>query len=754
MIEFLAAAANDESSKAVHDMLITVVAAMAGGAFLITLARTIKTSAIGLLILGAFLLGPEMLGILQPASLGDGLRVIVSIAIGIILFEGGLTLNFNDYQKASKVIKKLLIYGVLITWFGTAGLIYFLFEYPIQYCLLFGSLVIVTGPTVIAPLLRRIRLKPKLHTILHWEGVLIDPIGVFIALLCYEYVVGLNEGQSGVQALQTLFARVALGTFVGVVGGYLLVWILKRKLIPNEMTNVFSLGFAILTFGVADAFYAESGLLSVTVAGFITGLKKPVEFESIKTFKAELTDLMIGTLFMLLASRLKIEQFTNFGLSGYILVLFVMILIRPLSISICSFKSDLTIKEKLFLGWVAPRGIVAASFASIVAINLAGSDVVDPTFPETFVYSVIIGTIVFQEFTAGLYARLLGIQQPVPTGWLIIGAHLFARNFAKFLKSAGVESVILVDQNQRSVEAAEGEGLTAMTIDARDPKIVEDKPELTSVGHLVALTDNENLNLVVCDRWSIVIPEGKSWFWGTANMTEGKHAKIGKPLWGDLPKPTLLSQELETEETIIAISDQPVKTRDGRSSRLLVAHDHKDGLVMDPKADLLEDLEGKATFFYVRRRAESLLKAISPHLVTMANFEDQDSLFRKLVTMASKVNPAELPIDDLVKALHEREKTAPTAVGHGVAIPHVTSDLVDHRICAVAKVPDGVPYEVMDGETVRLVFLILSPSNEPEGHLAMLAEIARLCGNKKLRDELMAAEDAQELLEILQQRYG
>jgi len=427
-------------------MLMTVVIAMAAGCVLIVLARRLNVPSIVLLLLAGIVLGPVDyvgLNIVKPEILGDGLLVIVSLAVGLILFEGGLTLDPSGYRSAPKMIKRLLSIGVVVTWFGTAGAIRLISRAPWEQCFMAGSLVIVTGPTVIAPLLKRIRVNARLHSILHWEGVLIDPIGVFIALLCYEWIIN-RDAQD---AFTNLAIRVGGGIAAGVAGGLFIAWVLKRKKVPEELINIFVLGMALATFGAAEAMMSEAGLLAVTVAGFVVGLTGSARLKKIREFKGEITELLIGTLFILLAARLSLDQFQVFGLAGALAVAVVMLVIRPLNIAVCSVGVDLTRRERLFLAWVAPRGIVAASMASLVSINFAqrnatggGGEAVqgiaDPMYVETFTYSVIIATIVLQGLTASPMAALLKVKRSDPTGWLIVGAHALGRSVAEFLSGA------------------------------------------------------------------------------------------------------------------------------------------------------------------------------------------------------------------------------------------------------------------------------------------------------------------------------
>ena len=229
---------------------------MGAGCLLTVLSRRLHMPTIVLLLLGGFALGPELLGWLEPDALGDYLPMIVSLAVGLILFEGGLTLDLKQFSHTSTVIRRLLTVGVLITWFGAAASAYLVFDTSPSFALLMGSCVIVTGPTVIVPLLHRVRVHQKLSSILHWEGVLIDSIGVFIAILCFEWVV---EG-GGAVALPNFLIRVVGGVGIGVTGGYLIYWCMHRGWVPDSIINAFAVASAMLIFGLTEIIKPEAGV--------------------------------------------------------------------------------------------------------------------------------------------------------------------------------------------------------------------------------------------------------------------------------------------------------------------------------------------------------------------------------------------------------------------------------------------------------------------------------------------------------------
>jgi NhaP-type Na+/H+ or K+/H+ antiporter/mannitol/fructose-specific phosphotransferase system IIA component (Ntr-type) len=706
-----------------HGMLMTLVMAISAGILLIVLSRRLNISAIVLLLLGGVLLGPEGMGIVHSEKLGNLLSVIVSLAVGLILFEGGLTLDLKGYQSASGIIRRLLSVGVLVTWIVTAALIWVVFHFDLFFCFLAASLVIVTGPTVIAPLLKRIKVKSNLHSILHWEGVLIDPVGVFIAILCYEWI-----GDAGRDvALAKFLLRFIWGLILGVGGGLIIYQFIKRRWVPDDMINAFALGAATLVFGCAEALFSESGLLAVTVAGFVLGVKKPGELKEIRQFKAEITDLLIGTLFILLAARLELRQFAEFGWQGVLIVLGVMFLVRPLNILACGWRLGLPWRERVFLSWVAPRGIVAASMASLFSLNLAKQGVAHAAFIETFVYSVIVATVLIQGFTAGPLAKILGLQRPDPTGWLIVGAHALGRSVAHFLNDVGQKFVVLVDTNLQAVAEAQSEGLVALQEDARDIEL-EGYDEIQSIGSVLALTDNEDLNMLVCQHWGDILGRENVHYWCGR---EG-NAFAGHAVWVGLPKPSVMSGELDRGEAVVMHLKDPQRDADNPARYLLgigKGHVHLSE----------DDFASGFDVLLLRREAEYLVASMRPRLIMRLDVDDWQAVLTTLVAGVVELVP-NLSGEEILSMLIDRENIFPSALGHGVAVPHIYSDDINFRICAFAQVPNGVDWMAHDGDPVRLVFLLISPSGNAEGHLETLAEIARLASNGKNRDDLLSAD--------------
>jgi len=454
-----------------------------------------------LLIIG-FLLGP-VFGLVNPTDFipEDLLFPAVSLAVGLILFEGGLTLRISELREIQVVVRRLVSVGAVVTWLGATVAGHYIVNLGWELAFLFGALVVVTGPTVIVPLLRVVRPRAKIGNVLRWEGILIDPIGAMVAVLVFEYLITVSRTEAlGVVAF-TFLKFIVIGGVAGAVGGVLLAVILRRRLVPDYLVNLIALGFVFLVFAVSNTYAEESGLLATTVMGMILANQHVPNIHSLLNFKEELTILFISLLFIVLAANIELDTLLAVLNSSIVLLLAVlMLVVRPLSIFISTIGSNFTFKEKLYLSWIAPRGIVAAAVSSLFASKLAKEGVEGAAVLVPLVFLVIVGTVLLNSITAKPLARLLGIAEPDPQGFLILGAHPVARRIATFLKGEGV-SVQLADTNWSNVAAARVDGLDvyygSLLSDQSDEEV-----RLSGIGKLLAMTSNDEANALAALKYA------------------------------------------------------------------------------------------------------------------------------------------------------------------------------------------------------------------------------------------------------------
>lgn len=464
-----------------------------------TLAWWLRLPAILFLLAAGIIAGP-VTGWLDPdALLGELLFPFVSLAVAVILFEGGLTLRLEEIRGLERVVRRLLTSGVLISWGATAGGALWLTGLSPELAVLFGAMVVVTGPTVIVPMLRTVRPTHRVANILRWEGIVIDPLGALLSVLVFEFIVaGQAAGALGHTVL--LFGEIlAVGVALGIAAGHGLGIVLRRHWLPEYLHDVATV---LLVFGVftgADLLAPEAGLLAVTVMGMWLANMPDVHTDDILDFKESLSVLLISGLFILLAARLDLSELYGLGWAALALLAFVQFVTRPLKVAAATWGSELSMAERGLLAWIAPRGIVAAAVASIFALRLEemGYPGAGSLVPLTFL--VIVGTVVFQSTTARPLAKLLGVAEPEPNGFLILGGHRLGREIARALKDHDF-TVLVADTDLRNVRAARLQGMRTYygNIVSRH---ADRKLSLISIGRLLALSPNREENSLAALRY-------------------------------------------------------------------------------------------------------------------------------------------------------------------------------------------------------------------------------------------------------------
>jgi NhaP-type Na+/H+ or K+/H+ antiporter len=440
---------------------------------------------------------------------GERLFSFVSLAISIILFEGGLTLKKKEILNVGPAILKLITLGSSITFFGGGIAAHFIFNLSWQISFLFSALIIVTGPTVIAPILRNIPLKKDVSAVLKWEGILIDPIGALVAVLIFEFI-RVGEGYNyTVEALIEFGKLIIIGFSIGFTSAYGLYYSIKIKIIPRYLLNVVSLALVLAVFVISDLFAHESGLLSVVIMGMVLGNLKVEGIKEILNFKESLSILLISILFILLAANINIEDMMLLYRWETLLLFGIVILVlRPLAVFLSTTHSGLNFNEKLFISWVGPRGIVAAGIASLFGLKLTMQGEPGAEYITPLVFMIVLGTVLLNATTARLFAKTVGVFLKSSDGIIMIGASNFARLIADYLKKNG-RRVVLIDNNAENIERAKLLGLEAMEGNVYSDELLEDV-ELSDVGFLLALTGSPVLNEYVMGKYSDIFGENGS----------------------------------------------------------------------------------------------------------------------------------------------------------------------------------------------------------------------------------------------------
>ena len=432
---------------------------------------------------------------------GDGLYYFVSLAISIILFEGGLTLKMGEIKNVGPVITKLITLGSVVTFFGAAIAVHYLFELDWELAFLFSGLIIVTGPTVITPILRNIPLKKDVSAVLKWEGILIDPIGALVAVLVFEFIFVGGGGGFTKTALIEFGKIILFGATFGFTFAHALDFLINKKWIPHYLMNVFALAAVLGVFVLSDNFAHESGLLSVVIMGMVLGNKNAPYLKELLYFKESLSVLLISVLFILLSANIDMDNLMLLA-NWKTVALFsiVVFIIRPLGVFLSTYNSTLNLKEKLFISWVGPRGIVAAGIASLFGSKLMAEGVAGADYITPLVFMIVLGTVLLNATTARLFAKMVGVFLKNSNGILIVGASKVSRLLGHYLETNG-RHVVLIDSNQNNIKKARELGIEAFDSDIYSDKLM-DNIELNDVGYLMALTGNSDINKYAINKFS------------------------------------------------------------------------------------------------------------------------------------------------------------------------------------------------------------------------------------------------------------
>jgi NhaP-type Na+/H+ or K+/H+ antiporter len=512
-----------------HQLLFGIAAIIVLGIGAQWLAWALKVPAILLLLLFGFCVGPLAQWVhgsklLDPdLLLGPLLFPIVSLSVAVILFEGGLTLNLADIRQVGRPLRNLvsigaILMGVIVT---VAGL--WLLKLPVQIALLLGAILIVTGPTVIGPLLRHVKPIGQAGPLLKWEGIVIDPIGAVVALLVFEAVQTPQKLEHLALTISVaLLKTVLVGGAFGLVAAFLLILLFRRYWVADYLESSVALMFVIAAFALSNLLQDEAGLLAVTVMGIILANQKYVPFHHVLKFKENLSILLVSSLFILLGARLDQSQIRFFDHRTAIFLLILIFVARPASVFLSTIRSSLSMRERIFVSFVAPRGIVAASVAAVFALRLRAANLPQADRLVPLVFAVIVCTVLVYGLGAKPLAQWLGLTAKGSGGFVIAGANELARAIAAALHQEN-RMVLLVDTNPANISAARLASFATFPQSATSEGVLE-RVEGSGINQLLALTPNEGVNALAALHFSRIF--GRSNVYQLAH--EAREAKEGK----------------------------------------------------------------------------------------------------------------------------------------------------------------------------------------------------------------------------------
>ena len=459
----------------------------------------IKLPAILFLLIAGITIGP-VLGWLNPDNLfGELLFPFISLAVAVVLFEGSLTLRFSEIKGLEHVVRRLVSSGLLITWLLTTLATYWLLNFSLELAILFGALTVVTGPTVIVPMLRSVRPTTHVANILRWEGIVIDPIGALLAVLVLQFIIAGIDADAFGHTLLTFTGQVLTGFSFGAIAGYALGIALRHQWLPVYLHNLATLSVVLGVFTLANSIQHESGLLTVTIMGIWLANMKEVDTEDILNFKESLSLLFTSGLFIILAARLNLDDFLVLGWPALGVLLAMQFIARPLKIIAATWNSSLRWQERAILAWIAPRGIVAAAISALFAIQLEQQGYAQASLLVPLTFMVIIGTVTFQSLTARPLALWLKVAEPEPSGFLIVGANPVARTLAAALDKHGFHT-LLADSNWGNIRAALIEGRQTFYGNVVSEQ-ADRQLDLIGIGRVLTLSPHQEINCLAAMRY-------------------------------------------------------------------------------------------------------------------------------------------------------------------------------------------------------------------------------------------------------------
>jgi len=768
-----------------EQIVIGIVSVIVLGISAQWIAWRFRMPSILLLLIFGFLAGP-VTGLLPPASLqGDWLFAFVSLSIGIILFEGGLSLRLSELREVGKVVFNLITIGVLVTWVLAGWAVYYFAGFNVGLSVQIGAILTVTGPTVVIPLLRHVRPSGRVGAIAKWEGITVDPVGAILAVLVLEAILLLTQtvpavGESGdignaaLHAVEGLLLTISISVGISVIGAALLILLLHRRLVPDYLQSPIALMVVVGTFALSNVLQEESGLLEVTLMGIMMANQKYVPVRRITEFKEDLQVLLIACLFIVLSARLELDAL-NYINEGTLVFLGVLILfVRPVAVFLSTLGTNLNWREKVFLSWMAPRGIVAAAVASLFAFRLESiyPGEVEGLVPTVFL--VIVGTVTVYGLTIAPLARYLKLAEPNPQGVLILGAHLWARRIAQVLRDLGFK-VLLIDSNADNIERARRSHLSATVVNALSESVL-DELDLSGIGRFLALTPNDEVNALAALHFAEIF-ESTSVFQLAGRAEQGRAERSalpshlrGRPLFGGKVTFSMLNDRFNKGGEIAVVElteDRPFDALaaeyDGDVVLLFVVRNGE--LIVHAEEGQVTPQPGDKVVVFLPPQAREKAEAEEvsfEDLTSHASVVDVEEPmpFEAIVEEVSSQFAQRLPVTAarLTKGFLDGARYGAMPVTRGVALPHLRVPDIEEPELVLVRCREGICITLPDedgeheSEPVYALFFLVSPEEKPGKHLRTLANLASRIDEPDFMDRWRQARDEIELKETLLDR--
>ncbi len=483
-----------------HDAAYSIAIVIGLGLLAQWVAWRVRLPAIVLLLAFGIFAGP-ISGLISPGEdFGDFLRPVVSLCVAVILFTGGLSLQFHELRQAASGVRRLVYLGVPLAWlFGTLAAHYIGgIAWPVA--LVFGAIIVVTGPTVIMPMLRHAMLNRRTASYLKWEGIINDPIGALLAVLVFQYFIYRGAGGALDETLAGLGRAILFGGLLGSVPGWLIGKAFRRGGVPDYLKPPVTLALVLCVYVAANQAQHEAGLLAVTVLGIVMGNMGLPSIQEMRRFKEYITILLVSAVFIVLTADLQPAVIARVDWRVAALIAVVMLIVRPLTVWLATIGAGLDWRDRLLVGWIAPRGIVAAAVGGLFGPALADAGYADGDMLVPLIFSLVFATVLAHSFTLGPLSRALKLAAPNRNRVLLVGASPWSTEFARTLKSLDI-GVLLVDTSWHRLREARLAGIPVYYGELLSEN-AEQSLELNDVGTLLALTSNDAYNALICTAFA------------------------------------------------------------------------------------------------------------------------------------------------------------------------------------------------------------------------------------------------------------
>ena len=746
------------------------------------LAWTAKIPSILLLLVLGFVAGP-VTGIIPPESLqGEWLFAFVSLAIGVILFEGGLSLQISELREVGRSVLNLITVGVVITGALAGFFAWFVIGMAPEVAILTGGILTVTGPTVVQPLLRHVRPKGRVSTIAKWEGITIDPVGALVAVLLLDLILAFSTGAETASgngglahyiatAAESLLTVLVIGIGVSILGAALQIVIIRRHLVPDYLQDSVALTLVLAVFAAADAMGGEeTALMATTLMGIFLANQPWVSVRRIVKFKEDLQALLLAALFILLSARLDVGVLEFINARAFLFLAILILLVRPVAVFLSCMRTGLHWKERAFMSWLAPRGIVAAAVAALFAERLVHNG-----FPQeagdaliATVYLVVVGTVAVYGLTLSPIALKLGLADRNPQGVLFLGAYKWVREAALALQELGFR-VLLIDANARNIGEAQRMHLPAVVGDALSESDT-DELDLSGLKRFLAVTANDEINTLAALHFTEVFEEKEVYQLGfpTGPQAEGSRRTDdlrGRPLFGgtwtqaQLMERSLGGGEVRTFGLNEAGSYQAIKAQYGGDIILLFVARGANVLVHSEASQVVPQVGDSVVVMLppptdMEDESIDLFEEEIWRQATVLDVEGESEV-DGLLDVAAKALGERLDVShDLLRSALKLRLGQPSAVAaRGVVVEHIVAESAKDGALILLRSKRGLAITrggQSRSEPVHAFIIMVTPAESDEqASLPLLAQLTGIVQKKDFRGAWLDAESLDEMRDAL-----